>query len=98
MVLRKRSESSAWIKFIFFIVMFGLAMTVTFEEVEGIDLYKGQTDQESSGDAEIVQDQPLATSTETETNSPVPVPEPASLILMGVGLSAAYLQKKRSTK
>ena len=93
MVLRKRT-SNGWLRMMLFFIVFGLAMTITFAEVEGIDLYKGEPGQQPTGDGNSVGAEAAATASETPLTA---VPEPATMILMGLGLSAAYIMRKRRT-
>jgi len=88
MTVYKR-KSTQPLKWLVGLVIFILAMTITFADVYG-------TETIGAGGATNT-----ATASDTDTPAqcpPKPVPEPTTLILLGGGLSAMYLARRRRNK
>ncbi|MCB2231183.1 PEP-CTERM sorting domain-containing protein [bacterium] len=95
-----RRTSSTWLKWVLFVIVFILGMTVTFDDVYGFGVDNGRKR------TDVRQDQPKHNhdwsydkpgDNENE-NPPAAVPEPTTLLLMGAGLGAVYIAKRRGAK
>ncbi len=88
MTVYKRNSTQP-LKWLLGIVVFVLAMTITFADVYGNETVgagganSAYTDSDAGADAAC---------------PPEPVPEPTTLILIGSGLSAMYLARRRRNK
>jgi hypothetical protein len=103
MVVYRQTDRS-WVRWVIFVVVFGLAMTITFADVEGRN--RNQSTSPDSHDVnpatadnsaeKTVQptDNPSIGATEN-VEQPTAIPEPSTLILVGLGLGSAYLVRKR---
>jgi hypothetical protein len=94
MVVYKRT-SSQWLKWTLFIIVFALGMTVTFSDVEGIDVSQGkqatvQTDQQNPVETADPTPAPIE-----DPEAPTSIPEPATIILVGLGLGTAYVLRRK---
>ncbi len=88
MYRRRRSQPLKWV---IALIIFILAMTITFDDVSGINVPKSgnaSADQQSE-----VYDQPGNEQTSGK-NAPG-IPEPGTLILVGVGIGAMYILRRR---
>ncbi len=95
-----RRTSSAWLKWVLFIVVFVLGMTMTFTDVYGIGVNNGRDRIDSQKDnprhaaeSDKAAPSPLDNPPVHE-DPPVAVPEPATFLLVGAGLGAAYLVRR----
>ena len=82
------------------IVLFILAMTITFDDVHGFWVTPSNGDGTTTVEAAPTGMQPSPAVNETPVpehgeNTPPEVPEPATLILLGSGLAAMHLLRKR---
>ncbi len=86
MTVYKRNSTQP-LKWLLGIVVFVLAMTVTFTDVYGTETVGAGSDNTSVG-----------AGNQSADTCPEPVPEPTTLILLGSGLSAMYLARRRRNK
>ena len=92
----KQSQPFKWL---LAIVVFILAMTITFSDVYGIWVPDNQ-EQTTSEKVKHTQDysnQTVEPDQDTETVPPQ-IPEPATLILLGSGLAAMHVLRRRRRK
>lgn len=93
-----RQKSSQPLKWLVALVVFGLAMGVTFSDVYGYsgkDKYNDNTSQTNedtgnSGDGGINEND--------IDETPTPVPEPSTLLLLAGGLGAMYASRRRKNR
>ena len=89
MTLYKHKQSQP-LKWLVAIIVFMLAMTITFDSVYGGDNY---TDGTTHPNSDIGND-----GSRDSDSTPMPVPEPTTLLLIAGGLSAMYLARRRGAK
>ncbi len=87
-------------KWVVALVLFGLALTVTFSEVYGTES-RSFGDKGNIGSATIA-DHPTAMNTDQDavescqsSNPPAAIPEPTTILLLAGGLSAIYIARRR---
>ena len=83
-----KGKSTQPLKWLLGLIIFILAMTITFADVYGYETVGGGADNSNNTAAD--DDSPAA--------CPQPVPEPTTLILLGGGLSAMYLARRLRNK
>lgn len=107
MVTRTKSRTAA--KWLIFWIVFILGMTVTFADVEGNQSGGSKQSAVTNDSHDVNPSQPAASDDELVTRSdddpsgtasrqpakPSMVPEPSTLILVGLGLGAALVLRRR---
>lgn len=98
-------EQKSVFKWILAIVIFVLAMTITFDEVEGIgvpptDRTISNTDhgQKDVKDYDFKPADDTDANRQQDNNNLTPVPEPTTIILLAAGLGAISLLNRRKEK
>ncbi|MBD3402787.1 PEP-CTERM sorting domain-containing protein [candidate division GN15 bacterium] len=91
-----RQKSYRWLRWLIFAIVFFLGMTVTFTDVEGIGVGAGRDRVDRDVDRPSIE-KPIEPDTPrpSDDNPPAAIPEPTTMLLMGMGLGAAYLIRRR---
>ncbi|UCC43207.1 MAG: PEP-CTERM sorting domain-containing protein [Candidatus Zixiibacteriota bacterium] len=97
-----RSKRSQPLKYLLALIVFILALTVTFNDVEGFNLPTDAGGNDSIADSTEVASATGPDDGDTETyppdTEPVSVPEPTTLLLLAGGLGAMYMLRRRKMK